>query len=186
LQAKVHYFFITLAWAVAVFKATAQAPAALTDLTTNIAPLVLKSGAVPEDPAGRAILREAQQILAAYRERQPQATNLLRVVYFVPKDGDALPNYQARLDRIVTDVSDFYRDAFLRFGIQTAGLPQERKDGRLVVHLVRGKLPASEYHYESGDRTAQEIGLALQGTLDIEREYLLVFYALWRKTNNGR
>jgi hypothetical protein len=186
LQDTVHYFFITLAWAVAVFKATAQGPTALPDLATNITPLVLKSGAVPEDPAGRAILREEQQMMAAYRERQPQATNLLRVVYFVPNDGDALPNYEARLDRIVTDVSDFYRDAFLRFGIQTAGLPQERKDGKLVVHLVRGKLPASEYHYESGDRTAQEIGLALKGTLDIEREYLLVFYALCRKTNNGR
>ncbi len=186
LQNKVHYFFIALALAAGVLKADVQGPAARTDQTTNINPLPLKSGVVRQDAASRAMLQKAQRIIAAYHKGQPQATNLLRVIYFVPEGGHPLPNDEARLDRIVTDVSDFYRDAFLRFGIQTAGLPLERKDGKLVVRLVRGKLPASAYHYESSDRTAQEIALDLKGTLDIEREHLLVFYALCRKTNEGR
>jgi hypothetical protein len=186
LQIKVHYFLIALALAPGVLQAAVQGPAALADQTTNSTPSPLKSAALSQDPAGSAMLQQAQRIIAACHQGQPQATNLLRVIYFVPKDTDPLPNYEARLDRIVTDVSDFYRDAFLRFGIPMAGLPLERKDGQLVVHLVRGELPASEYHYESGDRTAREIGRALRGTLDIEREYLLVFYALCRKTNDGR
>ena len=51
------------------------------------------------DPAGTAMLQEAQRILAAYHAGQPPATNTLRVVYFVPKDGTPLPGYEERLDR---------------------------------------------------------------------------------------
>ncbi|MGA2174080.1 MAG: NPCBM/NEW2 domain-containing protein [Verrucomicrobiota bacterium] len=141
---------------------------------------------VPDDPAGSAMLQEAQRIISAYHQGQPRAKSVLRVVYFVPKDCDPLPNFAERLDRVVNDVSDFYRDGFRRFGIQTAGLPLERQEGKLVLHLVRGQLPASEYHYKSGDRTAQEIRLALKGTMDLDREHLLVFYALCRKEADGR
>ncbi|HEY3863047.1 MAG TPA: NPCBM/NEW2 domain-containing protein [Verrucomicrobiae bacterium] len=147
---------------------------------------VLAAGAIPDDPDGRAMMQAAERIIAASHEGQPRATNLLRVVYFVPKDGEPLSNYEARVDRIVTDVSDFYRDGLLRFGIKTPGLPLERKDGKLVVRLVRGKLPASQYHYDSGGQTAAEIRLALSGTLDMERECVLALYGLSRKTNDGR
>src|ERR1700677_924591 len=139
-----------------------------------------------DDPAGRAMLQEARRIIAAYHQGQPPAGNALRVVYFVPRDRDPLPNYAERLDRIVNDVNNFYRDGFRRLGLETAGLPLERKEGKLVVHLVRGELPAGEYHYESGDRTAQEISVALKGTMDLNREHLLVFYALCRKESDGR
>jgi hypothetical protein len=145
----------------------------------------LAAGAGP-DPAGGVMLQEAQRMVAAYHAGQPPATNLLRVVYFVPKDGQPLTNYAERLDRVVSDVSDFYRDSFRRFGLESSGLPLERQDGRLVIHLVRGQLPAGEYHYLSGDRTAEEIHAALKPALDTAREYLLVFYALCRQTNDGR
>ena len=138
------------------------------------------------DLAGRAMLLEAQRIIAAYHQEQLRTTHTLRVVYFVPKDNEPLPHYAKRLDRVVNDVSDFYRDGLRRFGIETPGLPLERKQGKLLVHLVRGQLSASEYNYESGDRTAQEIQLALKDTLNLDREYLLVFYALCRKESDGR
>src|SRR6266550_7405437 len=138
-----------------------------------------------EDPAGRVMMQEAQRIIAAYHEGQPRTNGALRVVYFVPKDRDPLPNYAERLDRVMNDVSDYYREGLRRFGIETAGLPLERKERKLVLHLVRGRLPASKYHHESGNVTAQEIRLALKGTMDVEREQLLVFYALCRKEANG-
>jgi hypothetical protein len=131
---------------------------------------------VAEDPAGRALLLEAQRTIAAYHAGHAPATNLLRVVYFVPKDGQPLPDYAERLDRVVNDVSDFYRDGLRRFGMETTGLPLERKDGKLVLHLVRGRLPASGYQVNSDP--AHEIALALKRTVDINREYVLVFYAL--------
>jgi hypothetical protein len=139
-----------------------------------------------DDPAGRVMMQEAQRIIADYHKGQPPGRHTLRVVYFVPKDCDPLPNYAERLDRVMNDVSDFYRDGLLRFGITTDGLPLERKDGKLVLHLVRGQLPASGYHHDSGDRTAREIRLALKGTMDMDREHLLVFYDLFRKEADGR
>ena len=131
---------------------------------------------VAEDPAGRALLLEAQQTIAAYHAGHAPATNVLRVVYFVPKDGQPLSDYAERVDRVVNDVSDFYRDGLRRFGIETTGLPLERKDGKLVLHLVRGQLPASGYNANSDP--AHEIGLALKRTMNINREYVLVLYAL--------
>jgi len=145
----------------------------------------LRAADAMPDPAGAAMLQEAQRMVAAYHAGQPPATNLLRVVYFVPKDGQPLTNYAERLARVVGDVSDFYRDAFRRFGLDSAGLPLERKDGKLVIHLVRGQLPAGEYHYSSGDRTAAEIHAGLLPALDTAREHLLVFYPN-RQTNDGR
>ena len=71
-------------------------------------------------------------------------------------------------------------------GIESPGVPLEKKEGKLVLNPVRGKLPASEYHYDSGGRTIQEIRLALGRTMDIDREYLLIFYALCRKESDGQ
>jgi hypothetical protein len=147
--------------------------------------LTWAAGANP-DSDGNILLRAAQPVVAAYHAGQPPATNRLRVVYFVPKDAAPITDYAARLERVMTDVSSFYREAFQRFGLAGTGLPLERQDGRLVIHLVQGKQPASHYHYESGDETAAEIHEALAGTLDSEREFLLVFYALCQQTDDGR
>lgn len=147
---------------------------------------VLLAGGATADPDGAAMLQEAQRIVAAYHAGQTAATNLLRVVYFVPKDSEPLSNYVERLDRVVTDVSDFYRDGFRRFGIESSGLPLERRDGKLVIHLVHGKFPADQYRFDSGDETMEEIHNALKGILDTEREHVLVFYALCQQTKGGR
>ena len=148
--------------------------------------VALPAFAVPEDHEGRAMVQEAQRLIAAYHAGQPPSHALLRVVCFVPADREPLPAYAERLDRVMNDVSGFYRDGLRRFGLETAGLPLERKDGKLVLHLVRGKSPAGEYHFESGDRTASEIRQALKGTVDMEREHVLVFYALCRQEPDGR
>jgi hypothetical protein len=45
----------------------------------------------------------------------------------------------------MNNVSDSFRDGLRRFGLQFDGLPLERKDGKLVLHVVQGKLPADQY-----------------------------------------
>jgi len=132
------------------------------------------------------MIHEGIKIISAYHVKQPRTSHALRVVYFVPKDCAPLSGYTERLDRVMNDVSYFYRDGLKRLGIETPGLPLERKDGRLVVHRVQGRLPARKYNYESGDATAQEIRFALKGTVDVDREFLVVFYALCRKESDGR
>ena len=132
------------------------------------------------------MLREARRVVAGYHAGSPRSHGTLRVIYFVPRDRDPLPGYADRLDRVMNDVSDFYRDGLRRFGVETDGLPLEREGGKLMLHLVRGQAPANQYHHESGDRTAAEIRGALKGEVDPDREHLLVFYALCRKEPDGR
>lgn len=139
-----------------------------------------------DDPDGRKLVQEAHRAIATYHRGQPKSGATLRVVYFHPSDRDPLPNYAERLDRVMTDVSDFYRDGLRRFGVETNGLPLERKDGRLVLQVVRGKSPANAYTYESGGQPRAEIAEALQGRVDLKREHVLVLYGLCRREDDGR
>ena len=155
----------------------------------------LRAAPIADDPEGRALLQAAQRIIAGYHDGHRDAHNVLRVVYFHPSDRDPLPNYSERLDRVMTDVSDFYRDGLRRFGIKNDGLPLERKDGRLVLHVVRGKKTASEYQHEPGSgyeavteahEAVAEIHEAMKGTFDMDREWVLVIYGLCRREPDGR
>lgn len=146
----------------------------------------LRGAPVSDDPEGSAVLQQAQRAIAAYHAGQPKSGAMLRIVYFHPSDRDPLPNYAERLDRVMTDVSDFYRAGLRRFGLENSGLPLERKDGRLVLHVVRGKSPASAYKHESGDVTTAEVRDALKGTVNLDREHVLILYALCRKEPDGR
>jgi hypothetical protein len=139
-----------------------------------------------DDPAGRELITAASRTIADYHRGQRRENNLLRIVYFHPSDRDPLPDYAERLERVMTDISDFYRDGLRRFGIENDGLPLERNDGRLVLHLVRGKNPASGYRHESGNETEAEIRAALKDTINFDREHVLVLYALCRKEPDGR
>lgn len=155
-------------------------------VATMLALASLHARTPADDPEGRVLLQEAQRSIAAYHDGHRDAPNVLRVVYFHPADLDPLPNYAERLDRVMNDISDFYRDGLRRFGIENNGLPLERKDGKLVLHVVRGQKPTSGYRYESGDETEAEIREALRGTIDFDREFVLVLYGLRRIESDGR
>jgi hypothetical protein len=132
------------------------------------------------------MLRQAQQAIAAYHTGEPRSRGALRVVYFVPDGVAPLRGYAERLDRVMSDVSDFFRDGLRRFGVKSEGLPLERNGGKLVLHLVRGKLPANQYHHSSGDVTRREIAIALKSEFDLDREHVMAFYALCRTEPDGR
>lgn len=139
-----------------------------------------------DDPDGIKLLQEAQKLVSGYHAGQPASHRVLRVVYFVPADRDPLANHEERLRRIMDDVNAFYQDGFRRFGVEDRELALERKDGKLVIHLVKGKLPAASYNYKSGAMTASEIGESLKGTVDMRQEYVLVIHALCHKEEDGR
>ncbi len=84
------------------------------------------------------------------------------------------------------DVDGFFREGMARFGLESCGIPLERRGGKLVIHMVRGKRPAGQYHHASGDVTRAEIRDALREAVDLDREHVLVFYALCRKEPDGR
>jgi len=127
-----------------------------------------------------------QRIVAFHAGEKPNGA-VLRVVYFHASDREPLPDYATRLDRIVTDISGFYRDEMdQRFGVKTAGLPLERKDGKLVIRMVRGQYPAAHYQHESGDETWSEVRKACGAEFDPEREHVLILYGLCEHAEDGR
>lgn len=142
--------------------------------------------AATDDPDGCALLQAAQRVIAAYHEGHRGSHDVLRVVYFHPHDRDPLPNYVERLDRVLADISNFYRDGLQRFGIESTGIPLERKDGQLVLHVVRGKYPEKKYTRDSGRDIEAELRDALGGTIDFDRERVLVLHGLGRREPDGR
>jgi hypothetical protein len=137
-------------------------------------------------PEGSALLQAAQKKVAAFHHAAPHETNVLHLVYFHPADREPLPQWRERLERTMLDVSAFYRDGMQRFGLESAGLPMARENGKLLFHIVRGQKPASAYHHESGGETAAEIQRALKGNVDLNRDHVLVMYGLCRKEPDGR
>jgi hypothetical protein len=67
-------------------------------------------------------MASAQKRNAAFHAGEQPTDSVLRVIYFHPADRDPLPDYAARLDRIMTDISGFYREGLeQRFGVKTGG-----------------------------------------------------------------
>ena len=134
---------------------------------------------------------KSQEAIKAWHEANPSqeaaAKPVLRVVYFHGNDREPLAGHQERLTRIMEDISAFYRDGLKRYGIASEGLPLERNpDGSLRLHLVKGKHESGHYNYESGGETEAEIRVALAGTVDLDREFVLVLYGQCWKIPDGR
>ena len=70
----------------------------------------------------------------------------LLIAYFVPSDRTPIPGYVDRLDRVMTEVQEFYRKGMeaAGYGPMTFDLAREQ-GGKLEVHLVRGKHPMRTY-----------------------------------------
>lgn len=137
---------------------------------------------VEADPAGATLISSALPAIEAFHRDEARSGALLRVVYFHPANREPMPGYQERLDRVLADVSAFYRDGLRRFGYACDGIPYEKQDGRLRLHVVRGKKPANAYSYASGNEIEREI----QEALGFSRKYVLAIHALGHREEGGR
>lgn len=153
----------------------------------RLAVLLAMLSIAPVSAATHPVMESARRKITAFHAGEKPSGAFVRVVYFHAADRQPLADHKARLDRCLTDVSAFYRDGMeRRFGVPDAGVPFERKDGKLVVHTVRGSLPSDRYDYQSGDQTWKEIRAALAKTIDPEREHVLVLYGLCDQEPDGR
>lgn len=136
--------------------------------------------------ASHPVMDAVQKRLKAFHTGEKSNKAIVRVVYFHAADREPLQDYAARLDRAMTDISHFFEEGMeRRFSIKSAGIPLERLDGKLVIHRVKGLHPASHYKHESGDETWGEVQKALAGTLDPEREHVLILYGLCEQEESG-
>jgi hypothetical protein len=70
----------------------------------------------------------------------------VRLIYFVPTDREVKPGYQKKTEVLMRVVADIYRREMKANGQSTRGLDFEfDEEGRLKVHLVKGKNPTVFY-----------------------------------------
>lgn len=139
-----------------------------------------------DDVEGVALVRSAQERIEAFHRNAEVASNVIRVVYFHPRDREPLAKWRERLERTVQDVSQFYREGMERFGVSGRGVRFERNERDYVFHLVQGRLPANEYDYQSGRAIRQEIVEALGRTINFDAEHVLVVHGLCHQEKDGR
>ena len=151
-----------------------------------VAPVMLEAQDSPTNKNAMMLMQSAQQVILNYHKDAPDPESKLRVVYFVPKDQQPLRGYADRLDRVMNDINEYFISELSRYGVATKGLPLERENGKLLLHVVTGKMTTDKYHHESGNRTREEIAQALKGKFDLTREHVLVFYALCQQEDSGR
>ena len=140
---------------------------------------------VPEkDEIGTAMISQALKVIDAYHEGAKNNGAKIRLVYFHPSNRDPLPGWRERLNRVVSDIDQFYREGFQRFDID-ARLPFDRNDAsRYKFHLVEGKHPAEHYSYQSGAEIALELRFVLRGVVDFDREHVFVLHGLCREEDD--
>jgi NPCBM/NEW2 domain len=109
---------------------------------------------------------------------------VVRVVYFVPTDRKPEPDFLVRLDRVMSEVQQFYRTGMDHNGYGKLGFELDRDSkGALRIHEVLAKGPMRDYGRDGADKVRQEVKAALaKEKIDIDRETIIIFQLLleWR------
>ncbi len=138
----------------------------VTVLTLMLAGRSAKAADPQPIPAEDARVIFANKVLAEYQAGEPRNQRVLHVAYYCPSDRTPAPDYQARLERVLGEISAFYATQLHQYGLPSAGIPLAQDEhGRLVIHLVKGAHPAAEY---SEAKSSTEIRRDVQKVLAAE------------------
>jgi hypothetical protein len=99
------------------------------------------------------------------------------VVYFTPNDRELIPGYEERLEAVMEEVQDFYRQGMKAhgYGEVTFGLERD-DDGRMVIHVVKGSKGTDNYGRNSHWDIHGEVRQAMIGQgLEFDRRVTMVF-----------
>jgi hypothetical protein len=143
----------------------------------------------PAEGADRApsLAPSLQQRLDAFHADAPDNDETLRLVYFHPKDTKPQKDYQARIERIVLDIQDFLDTEMKRIGFDTRPHPHEKDDkGKLIHHHLAGKDASIGYTYANGGKVRRELEEALDGPIDFDNDFVLVFGGMCKKQGENR
>ena len=82
----------------------------------------------------------------------------VRMIYFLPRDRQALPDIDAKLDELIKDVQQSYAEQMENhgFGRRTFRFETDA-DGRAVVHHVKGKFDDKHYHTDTYGKVWKEM-----------------------------
>ncbi|MFM7136166.1 MAG: NPCBM/NEW2 domain-containing protein [Planctomycetota bacterium] len=150
--------------------------------TNRSALFLLWCAAAAVSPAGAhasdADVAASRAILDGWQGEAPEkGERRLHVIAWRVKDRGFPSDHQARLDRIMTHIQDFYRREMERHGFGPRTIRLERDAaGKLVVHEVVGEGSWADYDGPDGQRIRTECVPALRAKgIDIDRETVMIF-----------
>lgn len=120
----------------------------------------------------------ALQILDVWHTSHSGSTNhrKLHVIYFTPADRDPEPRYRERLEPILEDIRAFYGNSMMRagFGPETFNLARDAQ-GAWILHLVKGREYATNYHKNDSEKILGECRPALKAAgISPDKETILI------------
>jgi len=106
-----------------------------------------------------------------------KAEKKVHLVYWSPADREPPTGYVVRLAAIMEDIRRFYGREMVRLGFGPRSIQLDKgKDGRPVIHVVRGEKPYASYGPESGGDIRKEcLPVLTAAGLDPEKETIVIF-----------
>ena len=97
--------------------------------------------------------------------------DMVRIIYFLPRDRNMQPNIWNKLDTLIRDVQDFYADQMARngFGRKTFTFETD-KNGETLVYRVDGQFTDRYYHTKTQDKVYEEVA----SQFDMEKHIYLI------------
>jgi hypothetical protein len=146
-----------------------------------------QSAVFPLSEAEQAL--EATRIIDQFHSARPlRPPKKLHVVYFTPSDRAPDDHYAQRLEAILEDIRRFYGQQMERLGFEDKTFLMDRDArGNLIIHIVKGKEPASAFlgwkgrnggntGAESGDIVKREVEPVLRSAgIHLDQETVLIF-----------
>lgn len=120
----------------------------------------------------------AVSILNNWQAQDPvKAEKKVHLVYWSPADRQPPTGYVVRLAAIMEDIRRFYGREMVRLGFGPRSIQFDKgKDGRTVIHVVKGEKPYASYGPESGDDIRKEcLPVLTAAGLDPEKETIVIF-----------
>ena len=111
-------------------------------------------------------------------------------VYFTPADRTPPKDYRERLGRLMTDIQAFYLHEMQRHGLGDRTIHFDTEaGGALVVHDVKGRLPAADYletNGPTGELIRRESRPALTAAGVDDANDTIIYFCDLRTEENGR
>jgi hypothetical protein len=105
---------------------------------------------------------------------------VVRIAYFIPTDRKPEPDFQARIDRVMTEVQRFYKEGMEQNGYTDMEFALDRDEkGALRIFEVNAQFPMREYGRNDSGKVRREVkeALAKQG-VNIDKEVIVIFQLL--------